>query len=126
MIALTSCGGTDGPSVEGATRPAPTEAAASGTSRGPTASPTPAGTDGAETGTADEEDKRRAYLSALRKAGLPVSTSGEREVRAARIACRMVARGVSTDDLAKAITARYPVPEARARRLVQIVVSTYC
>ncbi len=95
--------------------PAPASPRASGPAAAPKAPATPAG-----------GERRDALLDGLRSAGVPVSADGAREVRMAETACAMVAQGMTTDDLAAALSARYPVPAPFARRMAGIVVATYC
>ena len=84
-------------------------------------------TPGVGSGQASPAERRSRLLGALREAGLPVSETGDREVRAAELACGLVKRGADADDLARQFTERYPViPETKARELAQIVISTYC
>jgi hypothetical protein len=56
-----------------------------------------------------------------------VSSTGDREIRLADMACGMVERGADADDLARILIDRVPVvPDAKARELAQVVISTYC
>jgi Protein of unknown function (DUF732) len=72
-------------------------------------------------------ERRSALLGALREAGFPVSVSGDREVRAAEAACRMVKDGANSDDLGRRLADRYPlISDAKARELAEVVISTYC
>lgn len=72
-------------------------------------------------------ERRSQLLDALRQSGLPVSRTGDREVRIADAACRLVNAGLTADDLAGLLTESYPViPEAKARELARVVVVTYC
>ena len=68
--------------------------------------------------------RREGLLDALREAGVPVSESGDREMRAAELACVMVAGGATADDLALLLTEWFTaVSDTKARELSDIVVS---
>ena len=72
-------------------------------------------------------DRRRELLAALRQAGVPVSSTGDREIRAAESVCRMVDQGADADELTQKFTEKFPlITRAKARELADIVVSTYC
>ncbi len=72
-------------------------------------------------------DRRKELLAALRQAGVPVSSTGDREIRAAESVCRMVDQGADADELTQKFTERFPLStRAKARELADIVVSTYC
>lgn len=96
-----------------------------------TASPTPSevapppAPANAATATPDAS-KRGALLNGLRQAGVPVSADGELEVRAADVACEMIGRGMTSEDLATAVAARFAIPAPRAQRALEVVIRTYC
>ena len=72
-------------------------------------------------------DRQRELLAALRQAGVPVSSTGDREIRAAESVCRMVDQGADADELTQKFTEKFPlITRAKARELADIVVSTYC
>jgi len=72
-------------------------------------------------------DRRKELLAALRQAGVPVSSTGDREIRAAEMACRMVDQGADADELTRKFTEKIPlITRAKARELADIVISTYC
>jgi hypothetical protein len=71
-------------------------------------------------------DRRAALLDGLRNAGLPVTPDGELEVKVADIACGMVDRGMTPEQLTSTVVDRFPVTAGRARQMVDIVIGTYC
>ena len=72
-------------------------------------------------------DRRKELLAALRQAGVPVSSTGDREIRAAESVCRMVDQGADANELTRKLTEMFPlITPAKARELADIVVSTYC
>ena len=123
LIGLTGCGGGavsargDPPLKTGNDVSQPVTSSRSAPRSSPSADP--AG--------ARSTDRRKEFLDALRKAGVPVSSTGDREIRAAELACRMVDQGADADELTRKFAEMFPlITRAKARELADIVVSTYC